>query len=237
MKLMEAGILVVDDNREMCSLVQNICRQEGFNRVEAAFSSRKAESMVGGGGVDLIILDVNMPGEDGFSFFQRIKPVLEQKRIPVLFLSARDQDEDKLLGLGLGADDYMTKPFLPRELILRISAILRRTYQLDEKNSSIFRLGNREVDLSAGIVRVMDESGKTIQLTNKEYQLLKLFLENRGRILTFDVLSESVWGENYYDYENTLMVHIRRLREKIEEKPSEPAFLITVKGLGYRMNA
>ena len=109
MKLMEAGILVVDDNREMCSLVQNICRQEGFNRVEAAFSSREAESMVGGGGVDLIILDVNMPGEDGFSFFQRIKPVLEQKRIPVLFLSARDQDEDKLLGLGLGADDYMTK--------------------------------------------------------------------------------------------------------------------------------
>lgn len=237
MKLMEAGILVVDDNREMCSLVQNICRQEGFNRVEAAFSSREAESMVGGGGVDLIILDVNMPGEDGFSFFQRIKPVLEQKRIPVLFLSARDQDEDKLLGLGLGADDYMTKPFLPRELILRISAILRWTYQLDEKNSSIFRLGNREVDLSAGIVRVMDESGKTIQLTNKEYQLLKLFLENRGRILTFDVLSESVWGENYYDYENTLMVHIRRLREKIEEKPSEPVFLITVKGLGYRMNA
>ena len=93
------------------------------------------------------------------------------------------------------------------------------------------------MDLSAGIVRVMDESEKTIQLTNKEYQLLKLFLENRGRILTFDVLSESVWGENYYDYENTLMVHIRRLREKIEEKPSEPAFLITVKGLGYRMNA
>ena len=93
------------------------------------------------------------------------------------------------------------------------------------------------MDLSAGIVRVMDESGKTIQLTNKEYQLLKLFLENRERILTFDVLSESVWGENYYDYENTLMVHIRRLREKIEEKPSEPAFLITVKGLGYRMNA
>lgn len=93
------------------------------------------------------------------------------------------------------------------------------------------------MDLSAGIVRVMDESGKTIQLTNKEYQLLKLFLENRGRILTFDVLSESVWGENYYDYENTLMVHIRRLREKIEEKPSEPVFLITVKGLGYRMNA
>lgn len=102
MKLMEAGILVVDDNREMCSLVQNICRQEGFNRVEAAFSSREAESMVGGGGVDLIILDVNMPGEDGFSFFQRIKPVLEQKRIPVLFLSARTRMKISFWGWDWG---------------------------------------------------------------------------------------------------------------------------------------
>ena len=119
MKLMEAGILVVDDNREMCSLVQNICRQEGFNRVEAAFSSREAESMVGGGGVDLIILDVNMPGEDGFSFFQRIKPVLEQKRIPVLFLSTRGLEEEKVLELGLGAEGYRTTPVLPRGFIPR----------------------------------------------------------------------------------------------------------------------
>ena len=90
--------------------------------------------------------------------------------------------------------------------------------------------------MSAGVVRILDRAGTTISLTNKEYQLLKLFLENPGRILTFDVLSESVWGENYFDYENTLMVHIRKLREKIEEMPSEPVFLITVKGLGYRMN-
>lgn len=236
MKLKEAGILIVDDNRELCSLVQNICGQEGFKRIETAFSCREAEKILADESVDFMILDVNMPGEDGFSFFNRVKPLLEKRRIPVLFLSARDQDEDKLLGLGLGADDYMTKPFLPKELILRISAILRRTYQLDEMKNQIYRLGNREVDLSAGMVRLMDGSGKTLQLTNKEYQLLKLFLENRGRILTFDLLSESVWGENYYDYENTLMVHIRRLREKIEEKPSEPVFLITVKGLGYRMN-
>lgn len=237
MKLKEAGILVVDDSRELCSLVQNICGQEGFRRVETAFSCHEAEKMLAGENVDFLILDVNMHGEDGFSFFKRVKPLLEKKRIPVLFLSARDQDEDKLLGLGLGADDYMTKPFLPKELILRISAILRRTYQLDEMKNEICRLGNREVDMSAGIVRVMDGSGTAHQLTNKEYQLLKLFLENRGRILTFDLLSESVWGENYYHYENTLMVHIRRLREKIEEKPSEPAFLITVKGLGYRLNS
>ena len=235
MNLTEARILVVDDNQELCSLVENICRQEGFSHVETAFSCREAESRIKSGDVDFLILDVNLPFEDGFSFLQRIKTVLENQRIPVLFLSARDQDEDRLQGLDLGADDYMTKPFLPRELVLRISAILKRTYRLEEQ-PECYRLGNREVDLSAGVVRVLDGSGRTISLTNKEYQLLKLFMENRGRILTFDVLSESVWGENYIDYENTLMVHIRKLREKIEEKPSEPAFLITVKGLGYRMN-
>ena len=235
MKLTEARILVVDDNQELCSLVENICRQEGFSHVETAFSCREAESRIKSGDVDFLILDVNLPFEDGFSFLQRIKTVLENQRIPVLFLSARDQDEDRLQGLDLGADDYMTKPFLPRELVLRISAILKRTYRLEEQ-PECYRLGNREVDLSAGVVRVLDGSGRTISLTNKEYQLLKLFMENLGRILTFDVLSESVWGENYIDYENTLMVHIRKLREKIEEKPSEPAFLITVKGLGYRMN-
>lgn len=235
MKLTEARILVVDDNQELCSLVENICKQEGFFHVETAFSSREAEERIKSGDVDFLILDVNLPFEDGFTFFQRIKTVLENQRLPVLFLSARDQDEDRLLGLDLGADDYMTKPFLPRELVLRISAILKRTYRL-EGQSECYRLGKREVDLSAGVVRVLDGSVRTIPLTNKEYQLLKLFLENRGRILTFDVLSEAVWGENYIDYENTLMVHIRKLREKIEEKPSEPAFLITVKGLGYRMN-
>ena len=226
MKLREARILVVDDSRELCSLVESICEQEGFSHVETAFSCREAEERIENGAADFLILDVNMPFEDGFSFFQRIT---------VLFLSARDQDEDRLQGLDLGADDYMTKPFLPRELVLRISAILKRTYRLEEQ-TECYRLGKREVDLSAGVVRLLDGSGRTISLTNKEYQLLKLFLENRGRILTFDVLSESVWGENYFDYENTLMVHIRKLREKIEEKPSEPEFLITVKGLGYRMN-
>lgn len=236
MKLKEAKILVVDDNQELCRLVQNICVQEGFIHVDIATSCQKAEQRLADKEVDFLILDVNIPLEDGFSFFQRMKPILEKQRVPVLFLSARDQDEDRLRGLGLGADDYMTKPFLPKELILRIMAILRRTYRFEEQNNNRHRLGSREVDLSAGVVRVMDGSGKTIQLTNKEYQLLTLFLENRGRILTFDMLSESVWGENYYDYENTLMVHIRKLREKIEEKPSEPVFLITVKGLGYRMN-
>ena len=139
--------------------------------------------------------------------------------------------------MGLGADDYMTKPFLPRELTLRVAAILRRTYREENGWEELkYRIGSREVDLAAGVVRIPGEDkNREISLTHKEFQLLKLFLENRGRILTFDLLSESVWGENYYGYENTLMVHIRKLREKIEENPSSPRYLITVKGLGYRL--
>ncbi len=181
--------------------------------------------------MDFLILDVNLPFEDRFFFLTADQDRAGKSAIPVLFLSARDQDEDRLQGLDLGADDYMTKPFLPRELVLRISAILKLTYRLEEQ-PECYRLGNREVDLSAGVVRVLDGSGRTISLTNKEYQLLKTVHGKPGRILTFDVLSESVWGENYIDYENTLMVHIRKLREKIERSHRNRRFLITVKGLG-----
>lgn len=130
----------------------------------------------------------------------------------------------------------MTKPFLPKELTLRVNAILRRTYREEQTSYPSYWIGRREVDLSAGLVRIPEgEKIQEVGLTNKEFQLLKLFLENRGRILTFDLLSESVWGENYYGYENTLMVHIRKLREKIEENPSSPRYLLTVRGLGYRL--
>lgn len=137
--------------------------------------------------------------------------------------------------MDLETGDYTAKSFLPRELVPRISAILRRAYRLG-KQTGCYRLGKQEVDLSAGIVRLLNESRRTISLTNEEYRLLKLLLENRDRILTFNVLSELARGEDHFDYENTPIVHIRKLREKIEGKPSEPKSLITVKGLGYRTN-
>ena len=234
MNLTDARILIVDDNQELCQMVRQICLQEGFSRVESVSSCSQAEQLLRQSSVDFLILDVNMPFEDGVSFFQRMKSFLDSRRIPVLFLSARDQDEDRLLGLGLGADDYMTKPFLPRELILRLKAILRRTWGPEDSRPPVCFIGKRQADLSAGVIRLPD--GGAVSLTNKEFQLLKLFLENPGRILTFDQLSEAVWGENYFGYENTLTVHIRKLREKIEETPSEPEHLITIKGLGYRMD-
>lgn len=225
----QAKLLIADDNGELCAMLDRILRQEGYVNIRLAYSCEEAEILIEREKPDLMILDVNFPGEDGFSFFQRIR---EKEDIPVLFLSARDGNEDRLTGLGLGADDYMTKPFLPKELALRVAAILRRTYKEEEK----YWIGKREADLAAGVVRIHEgEKSRELSLTNKEYQLLKLFLQNRGRILTFDLLSEAVWGENYYGYENTLMVHVRRLREKIEENPSNPQYLVTVKGLGYRL--
>ena len=180
----------------------------------------------------MVILDIMLPGEDGFSLFQKIR---EQADVPILFLSAKDEDEDRLFGLGLGADDYLTKPFLPEELVLRIGAVLKRTYHVPEEpktREKSFFLGEREVLPERAAVRYLD---KELPLTAKELMLLEKLNQNRGRIVTFDALCGAVWGDSYYGYENTLMVHIRHLREKLEEDPSHPKWILTARGLGYRL--
>ncbi len=250
----DSRLLIVDDNAELCGMLVDMLSREGFGRIGTAGTCAQAMDFFRGMGQtagafnrkpevreavspdpafpDLVILDINLPDGDGFSLMQRIRMV---SQAPVLFLSARDEDNDRLLGLGLGADDYMTKPFLPRELLLRITAILRRTYfppMQEARRPQTLRLGRKTVDLDAGVVE--DEQGSAA-LTAKELGLLKKLYENRGNIVTFDALCTAVWGDDYYGYENTLMVHIRRLREKIEENPSSPKWLLTVRGLGYRL--
>ena len=160
---------------------------------------------------------------------------LYQPDVPALFLSARDEDSDRLFGLGLGADDYLTKPFLTQELLLRIQLILRRAYraELQKGAQSALQLGGCRVDLDAALVRRPD--GSAAALTATERTLLQKLAENRGRIVTFDALCEAVWGDGYYGYENSLNVHIRHLREKIEADPSHPVYLLTVRGLGYKL--
>ena len=156
----------------------------------------------------------------------------------MIFLSARDEDENRLRGLGLGADDYITKPFLPEELILRVTAVLKRAYRVKNmQEQELISLVKCAVDLGSGVVkwnRGAEDSGEMI-LTAKEYAILQKLAQERGRIVTIDALCDAVWREENYGYENTLVVHIRRLREKIEEDPSHPKYLLTVRGLGYRL--
>ncbi|HAZ06050.1 MAG TPA: DNA-binding response regulator, partial [Acetobacterium sp.] len=181
---------------------------------------------------DGAILDVTLPDGDGFSLMQELRL---QSNVPMLFLSARDEDENRLLGLGLGADDYITKPFLPRELVLRLSGILRRGYhprQAQPTAEECLVLGTVTVNFKSGIVKT--DAGEK-NLTAKEHALLKKLWENQGHIVTADSLCRSAWDDDLYGYENTLMVHIRRLREKIEVDPSQPQYLLTVRGMGYKL--
>lgn len=228
----DCRILLVDDNEDILEMLKDILARRGFLSIRTARDCEGARKLFRQYEPELVILDIMLPDGDGFSLMRDFRLASDA---PVLFLSSKDEDNDKLFGLGLGADDYITKPFLPDELILRLTAILKRTYfstLRQEPDSSALVLGDRTVYLESGIV--VSPGGET-SLTAKELALLKKLYENRGNIVTFDALSDAVWGENYYGYENTLMVHIRRLREKIEENPSSPAWLLTVRGLGYKL--
>ncbi|MDD6481134.1 MAG: response regulator transcription factor [Lachnospiraceae bacterium] len=219
-------ILLVDDEQELLDMVVSILETEGFCNLVTAKSVKEALEAVEHGAPELAVLDVMLPDGDGFSLMERLK---EKGEYPVLFLTARGEDEDKFRGFGLGADDYIVKPFLPKELIFRILAILRRSYK-DE--NPLVRLAGSEIDFERAEVI---KEGEHLALTAKEYDILSALYRNAGRIVTIDSLCEAAWGDNPYGYENSLMAHIRRIREKIEANPSRPVSLITVKGLGYKL--
>ncbi|MDD3890189.1 MAG: response regulator transcription factor [Syntrophomonadaceae bacterium] len=228
----DCRLLVVDDEPELLMMVKEILHQDGFTRVLTAADCMQARQLFKTEKPDGVILDVMLPDGDGFSMIREFRA---KSAIPVLFLSARDEDENRLLGLGLGADDYITKPFLPRELILRLCAVLGRAYfpvVLQQSAQPVFRLGDTEIDLNSGTVS--SKNGQQT-LTAKELTLLKKLWGNRGNIVTGDKLCRAAWGDDLYGYENTLMVHIRRLRKKIEPEPSHPQYLLTVRGLGYKL--
>ena len=228
-RIEDAKILLVDDSRELLELLRGALSDAGYGTLWTAETVVSARKQLQTEAPDLIVLDINLPDGDGFSLFQEIHARWE---IPVLFLSARDADSDRLFGLGLGADDYLTKPFLMRELILRVQVILRRFYRAELRRADEFSLGDRQINLRDAAVKAQGES---LSLTATELSLLRKLYENRGHIVTFDALCETVWGDGYYGYENALNVHIRHLREKIEEKPSHPHWLLTVRGLGYKL--
>ena len=228
----DAKILIVDDNAELLALLCEQLRGAGYGKIRTAQSCGGARAAFAAGQPELMILDINLPDGDGFSLFRALRAKAD---VPALFLSARDADADRLFGLGLGADDYLTKPFLMQELLLRVQHILQRAYraELSAAKPPVLQLGPRSVDLNDAVVSLPD--GKTLALTATELALLRKLAENRGHIVTYDALCEAVWGSDYYGCENSLNVHIRHLREKLEENASRPQWLVTVRGIGYKL--
>ena len=227
----ECRILTIDDEKELTDIVVALLQREQYSQVDVAGSCSEAKEKLRKQHYDLILLDVMLSDGNGFDFYAEMQETGDLYDVPVIFLSARDEDTARLKGLGLGADDYITKPFLPKELLLRIGAVLRRSYHFEEMGQSA-RLGQTLVSMDAGTVT---RNGKETALTAKELALFHVLFRNRGKIVTTDTLCDALWPDGSFGLESSLIVHMRHLREKVEAEPSKPQYLITVRGLGYKL--
>lgn len=225
------NILIVEDDREISRLIDTYLRKEGY-RTDRAADGSEACMLLAARSYHLVILDLMIPEIDGWEVLRRIRA---KGAVPVIILSVKGEEADKVLGLGLGADDYLTKPFSMAELIARVKAQLRRYLYLNDSSAqgpSVLEHGDLKLDLNTYEVRVGE---RRVMLTAKEFEILKLFLSHPGRVFTKAQIFESVWREAFTADENTVMVHIRRLRTKIEPDPSNPKYIRTVWGIGYRL--
>lgn len=224
---MNEKILLVEDEKTLAKALKFSLEKEGF-LVEVAHDGEEAMQSLSEEMPDLIILDLMLPKLDGYEVCRRLRRTSD---LPIIMLTARNEDIDKILGLELGADDYMTKPFNTRELLARIKAILRRAGQLEPGGRKTIRMGDLKVDLIRHRVTVED---KEIPLTAREYALLSFLASNPGRVYSREQLLEEVWGYDFCGDARTVDVHIRHLREKMEEHPAEPHYILTVWGTGYK---
>ncbi len=226
---MNKKLLIVDDEKTLVKALKFSLEKEGF-QVDAAYDGKEAVAKVNDleQEYDLIILDLMLPEIDGFEVCRIIRKKMD---IPIIMLTARGEDIDKVLGLELGADDYLTKPFNPRELIARIKSILRRMETKKEDLKKHINIGDLQIDLLHRRVRLREEE---VELTSKEFSLISFFTTNAGKVFSREQLLEQVWGYNYYGDARTVDVHIRHLREKIERDPGNPELIVTVWGTGYK---
>ena len=229
---MKNKILLIDDEKDIVDLIEEALQQDSFQSIEKAYTGMDAIRICREYQPDVIVLDVMLPDMDGFEVCKAIR---EFSICSILFLSSRSDDVDKILGLSCGGDDYITKPFSPREIVYRIKAQLRRQQYQN------FPVPDGKVQLKAGPLMLGKESSRIykdnreIELTGREFLLLSYLIENADKIISKERLYEQVWGEYSVICDNTIMVHIRHLREKIEDTPSNPRQLITIKGLGYKL--
>lgn len=232
---MNYNVLVVDDEREIVDAIEIYLMNEGIN-VFKAYDGIEALDVLSTKDIHLILMDIMMPKMDGIRTTFKIR---EEKNIPIIMLSAKSEDTDKILGLNMGADDYITKPFNPLELIARVKSNLRRYVTLGnfknleaDKNEDEIICGGLTLNKGTREVTVDDEN---IKLTPSEYKILELLMRNWGRIFSSDEIYERIWGEVGYNCENTVAVHVRRIREKIEINPKDPKYLKVVWGVGYKI--
>ena len=223
-------ILVCDDDKSIVDAIEIYLKQEGYHVIKA-YNGVEALEALDKNEVHLILLDVMMPMMDGLNATVKIR---ETSNIPIMILSAKSEDTDKILGLNFGADDYITKPFNPLELLARVKSQMRRYTSLGSiaEKSNVIRIGGLELDKDAKEVRV---EGEPVKLTATEYGILQLLMENAGKVFSIDQIYEKVWNEMSFAPENTVSVHIRRIREKIEINPKEPRYLKVVWGIGYKI--
>lgn len=222
-------ILIVDDELHIIELLKYNLESNGY-KVIFAQTGKEAIKIASEKRPDLILLDVMLPEMDGFDVCKHINKAKETEGIPIIMLTAKGEELDKILGLELGADDYITKPFSVRELIARIKAVLRRNFK-EENTSQVISFGDLIVNMDKHEVT---KNGDKIDLTLKEFELLKLLVVNKGKVLTRDFLLDKVWGYEYYGETRTVDVHIRHLRQKIEDDDKSPKYIETVRGIGYK---
>ncbi len=227
-------VLLVDDERDVTELIEDVLRKEGFKYIIKANNGLDAIELSKSHKPDAIVLDIMLPDIDGIEVCRRIREV---SFCPILFLSSKNDSIDKILGLSSGGDDYITKPFSPKEVAFRIKAQLRRQRysQASVKDSTInktFQTGSIIIDYDSVLVY---KNGIKVEITSREFHMLVFLSENVNKIISKERLYEKVWGEYSGICDNTIMVHIRHLREKLEDNPSEPKIIVTVKGLGYKL--
>ncbi len=226
------NILVCDDDKEIVKAIEIYLVKENYNVIKA-YNGEECLKVLKENRVHLIILDIMMPVKDGIETIEEIR---KDKAIPVIMLSAKSEDEDKIKGLNLGADDYVTKPFNPLELIARVNSCIRRYTKLgtmkEEENQDIFRAGELIVNDKLKKVTVED---KEVKLTPTEYNILKFLTKNKGTVYSIEQIYKNVWEDEAYGAENIIAVHIRHIREKIEINPKEPKYLKVIWGIGYKI--
>jgi two-component system response regulator RegX3 len=223
-------ILIVEDELSLSEPLSFLLRREGYE-TEIAADGREAVAAFDRAGADLVLLDLMLPGLSGTEVCREIR---SRSTVPIIMLTAKDSEVDIVVGLELGADDYVTKPYSSRELLARIRAVLRRRVDVEDDGDAVLETGPVRMDVERHSVAV---GGAEIPMPLKEFELLELLMRNAGRVLTRGQLIDRVWGADYFGDTKTLDVHIKRIRSKIEDDPSQPSMLVTVRGLGYRFEA